>query len=201
MTTLPTEAQREKKPTREQAQRYLLELWEQNPSIQLAKLYKWFEPVTPAKPKTAEQWISKALAGRKDVRYYMQNMYSDGSTLVATDGHRLHLCRNLDYPAGYYDKSLNAIEDDTRYPDFARVIPKDAEPMRLGDITLEPITTMVKDKPLDLYKIGETHVNAKYWNDAVSGMSQDAIVHVTEPYNSIKLVDGDRLAIVMPVRM
>ena len=199
--TLPTQAQHEKKPTREQAQKILLKLWEQNPSIDLAKLYKWFEPTVPAKPKTAEQWIMKATA-KKDVRYYLQNLYSTGNTLVATDGHRLHLCRNLDYSTGYYDKSLNAIDDEARYPDFERVIPKDAsEPLRLGDITPEPMVHIIKDKPINRVKIHGTCVDAKYWNDATSGMTPEAMVHLGEPFDAVKIVDDDRIAVIMPVRM
>ena len=202
MSTLPTVAQAESKPTREQAQRYLLELWEQNPSIQLAKLYKWFEPTVPAKPKTPEQWLLKALAGRTDYRKYLQNRYSDGNTLVATDGHRLHLCRNLDHPTGYYDKAMNAIEDSARYPDFERVIPKDAsEPVRLGDITPEPMVKVIKDKPHNRVIIQGTCVDVKYWNDAISGLSDDAMVHIREPYDAIKLVDGDRVAVISPIRV
>ena len=218
--TLPTEAQYQRKPTREQAQKMLLELWEQNPSTELAKLYKWFEPTIPAKPKTAEQWVLKAVP-KKDSRYYLLNRYrySDGCTLVATDGHRIHLVRNMDYSTGYYDKSMNAVDCDARYPDFERVIPKDAsEPMRLGDITLEPIITETKKgkflktsfkgkpvvattKPLDLYKIGEVHVQAKYWNDAVSGLNQGALVHMHSPVEGIKIIDGDRIAVIQPIRL
>lgn len=85
----------------------------------LAELYAYFTPPVPKVPKTREQWVSLAI-GKKDVREHLNYLYSDGNTLVATDGRRLH-STPTDLPAGYYDTALNRVDITTRYPDIDRL--------------------------------------------------------------------------------
>ena len=73
----------------------------------LASLYAYFMPSLPAKPKTSEQWVAMAMAN-KDVRYYLNYIYSDGNRIMATDGHRLHIV-NKSVAQGFYDKQMNNI--------------------------------------------------------------------------------------------
>ncbi|MCK5020277.1 MAG: hypothetical protein KAS32_24775, partial [Candidatus Peribacteraceae bacterium] len=67
----------------------------------LATIYAYFLPPVSAKSKTPDLWVAKAMA--KDVRYYLNFVYSDGERLMATDGHRLHVLITDKYEPGYYD--------------------------------------------------------------------------------------------------
>ncbi len=94
---------------------------------QQAELYAFFLPGLPAKPKTPDQWVAKA-AGKYDVRDYLNYVYSDGSRLMASDGHVLHIlndCNN--FSAGYYDSKLDPVPQfNMKYPDIDRLIPSRA---------------------------------------------------------------------------
>lgn len=90
----------------------------------LATLYSFFLPAPPARCKTPEQWVAKVVAGRDDARYYLRYVYSNGSRLMATDGHRLHYWVTDTYPKGFYDVALNPVTVDANFPDIDRVIPK-----------------------------------------------------------------------------
>ena len=100
----------------------------------LAVLYKQYLPAIPAKPKTAFQWIYKAVA-KMDVRHYLNTAYAENSRVIGCDGKRLHVAPST-LATGYYDKAGTEIKEDARYPDVNRVIPKKAViPVDLDDIT------------------------------------------------------------------
>lgn len=69
-------------------------------SNQLQALLLYFAPPVPARPKTPEQWVAKAV-GVKDARTWVNYLQSDGRYLYGTDGHRVHRCAT-DLPAGAY---------------------------------------------------------------------------------------------------
>jgi len=102
----------------------------------LAVLYKQYLPAIPAKPKTAFQWIYKAVA-KADVRHYLNTAYAEShnARVIGCDGKRLHVAPST-LATGYYDKACTEIKEDARYPDVNRVIPKKANiPVDLDDIT------------------------------------------------------------------
>jgi len=89
---------------------------------QIESLLKYFLPASPAVPKTPEQWCAKAVAGKNDVRYYLRYLYSDGSRLVGTDGHRMHLT-STDWAEGFYCPKTGArVDIDAKYPDIGHVL-------------------------------------------------------------------------------
>jgi hypothetical protein len=81
-----------------------------------------------SKKMTDFGWVALAVADNKDVRPYLQYVYSDGENLVATDGHRIHVLETTDYEQGFYDpKSGEKLsEEDAKYvgqyPDWKRLM-------------------------------------------------------------------------------
>lgn len=69
-------------------------------SNQLQALLLYFAPPVPARPKTAEQWVARAV-GTRDIRPWVNYLQSDGQYLYGTDGHRMHRCPT-DLPVGAY---------------------------------------------------------------------------------------------------
>jgi len=65
--------------------------------------------------------LASLFMGKNDIRNYLNEIYSDGTHLIASDGHALikihHQCA-----AGYYD--AHGVKTDTyaKYPDFNRVL-------------------------------------------------------------------------------
>lgn len=196
-----------KKPTKTQALALLNELHtgDITPALRelhLAALYQWFIPPTPAKPKTAEQWVSKALA-TKDVRYYLTYLCSDKGSLVATDGHRLHVVHNMDYPDGAYNKAMDHIEPDTagKFPDWRRVISDHERTHAFKDLTFTEVekggrflTEIRHDDSLLVT------VNTKHLKDALSFMDSPVIGFGTTN-DSIVLTNNNCRAVIMPVRV
>lgn len=175
---------------------------------QLSQLYKHFLPSTPAKPKTTFDWVTKAI-GVKDVRYYLNQTYCDGKNIVATDGRRAHIALNTENMApGYYDKAGNAVECDGRFPDYQRIIP--SESGRKGIILSEIYKTngvfvsetgAVKIHYYELSFNGSDAVRVQkdYFDAIVSGMN-DSLVYLGKPNESILFKQGDRTAVLMPMK-
>ena len=88
------------------------------------RLLLFFGPKAPAKAKTAAEWVAKAV-GKKDKRDYLNYLYSDGSRLIATDGHRVHLSAFTDgeFPAGYYcPRTLEPVDKTEEYAPIDRIL-------------------------------------------------------------------------------
>lgn len=176
----------------------------------LAQLYQYFIPATPAKPKTAEQWIAKAVP-KKDIRYFLQYLYSDGSNLVGTDGHRMHYVENMDYDAGSYNIVMDKIDPmhAGKYPNWERVVPNTSKSTPYGFNTLTLKTIELKGiknaKNKWNYEIYNYRgdllltVNKSYLDDALSFMDNPT-VYYTSKIDSILISDGRVKAVVMPVR-
>lgn len=193
-------AQSFKKPTKREALEIVLGLYENNPNNELAKLYKFFEPSVPKNPKTVEGWILKACADKKDIDY-LQYVYSDGETLVATNGYRLHLCRNVKWLEGYYDKAFLPINLSYTYPKFENIISPEREArqvFKVSDIDRTSFLVLLKKKELYHYKIGDLKIDKKYFDDAISFISGDSEVFVFD--SKIQIHDGNQLAIISSMR-
>lgn len=178
----------------------------------IAQLYSFFLPPIPAKCKTPEQWVARAMAKKDETRNYLQWIYSDGSRLVATDGHRLHVWVTDTYPAGYYDAALNPVGNMGKYPDIDRIIPppfarsEDEIRVKLSDLE-------VVDVPSDYnlgglaYKIpgwgDKRGLDAAYVRDALNRGGDLTILGNNGEGKSV-LIDGpfnDCQAVVMPMRL
>jgi len=105
--------------------------------LDFAELYAYFMPATPATPKKPIDWVAKAVP-RDDVRMHLNWIYSDGTCLYGTDGHRLHahpLPRKHSYKKGFYDRAGNfafkEYPSGQKFPDTDRVTPEENTPMRV----------------------------------------------------------------------
>lgn len=91
------------------------------------RLYLYFAP-KGGKVRTPFEWVA-SFAAIKDVRYYLQYVYSDGKRIVATNGHILAWHETSEYPEGYYNATTgDRVEGvEAKYPDIDRVIPAISE--------------------------------------------------------------------------
>ena len=165
----------------------------------MAQLYQYFTLKIPAKPKTVEQWVAKAMP-KDDIRYYLNYIYSDGNRIMATDGTRLHLAE-IEYPAGYYDQNMNFIHpvDWAQYPDIDRLINND-----------RPHNIKFSDLMLFLYAVNGDQVGSFIFNNDIkinaNYLKQSAqyfdnpIVKFSNKDTSVMIKTDGRLAIIMPMR-
>lgn len=100
--------------------------------------------------------------GKKDVRNYLNFIYSDGEALTASDGSALIVIKHKAEP-GYYDKQGQKIGLEARYPRFEKVFNgcTKAEPVELATGTPEQLS---RDKVIKFnFNGGEpTYYDAKY---------------------------------------
>lgn len=182
----------------------------------LAALYSYFMPKGTAagKLKKAKRddgaWLALA-AGKKDVRRYLNWIYSNGEDSVAMDSHRLHVVRGTAKPKGYYsvDAPDVLVHDDeyARYPDIERVIPT-SEDKLTGTLDDATITTVKKFGgrvlcSLELDELETGLIDRDYWRQMASGFSGGAWVTVDcsgEQLNRVKVEEGNRLAVIMGAR-
>ena len=80
-------------------------------------LYKHLLPKAASSVKDNWKWVARAV-GKKDPREQFNYMYSDGSNIYATDGHRIHWMPTT-LEAGYYcpDSKARVISIIDRFPD------------------------------------------------------------------------------------
>jgi len=93
---------------------------------QLSSLLVYFAPAAPKKPKTLFDWVKKATA-KKDVRNYLNYVYSDGERIYASNGHIVLMVNTGQYDSGYYcpKTSIKDSTVDYQYPDISRcVVPR-----------------------------------------------------------------------------
>jgi len=180
----------------------------------LAKLYQFFTPPLPAKPKDAWQWIAKAM-GKNDIRYYLNYVYVTADTICATDGHRLHIMKNHSaFPVGYYDsnKVLAFPENYAKYPDITRVtpdiesgsslyycLPYDAESLKvqlLGTSSQEVAVFMLRDGT-------ELGIDKGYFLQAIGLKGETMDLYVRDSTSSIILVsrESGNKAVIMPIKL
>lgn len=125
MTTIQTLAANAGKLSKSKVQQLLADLYAKSDDEllqnKLAGAYAHFMPALPKKAKTSFEWVCKARSKRA-ARYYINNAYSDGEYLVATDGHRLHYIPT-ELEEGYYDQNGDKIEVDATFPIWRRISP------------------------------------------------------------------------------
>jgi hypothetical protein len=174
----------------------------------LVSMYNHFQPSTPAKPKTPQQWLAKAMADKNDVRYYLQYIYADGSNLVATDGHRLHIHTANKLADGFYDKNMQKINQDAKFPDYKRVLPNSS---RMGHESRKLTKSFLlsgeirvhggKEEAINV--IADVWVNKKYLVDALSfwDSSETVEINYAGTMDPISISANDCLAVIMPIRV
>jgi hypothetical protein len=134
-------------------------------------LLNYFAPPRSAQPKTPLQWVAKACAGKKEVRYYLQYVHVESGVAYASDGHRLHWC-DTELSDGYYDcATLLSCDVDGRYPDVKRVIPGELSG-RDFDAGGEAVSVTRDKKGRQLRHVktqGAPHIDESYWLQALAG--------------------------------
>ena len=200
MTTLIKLAIDNKAPSKAGAQDIIRDLAEQHPDSvrELARLYAYFMPPKPKKPKTPFQWVAMA-AGVKDIRYYLNCVYVTAEHLTATDGHRLHRAPNTDNLApGYYHPTTGDLvhpPEYSAYPDTAKVIPA---PGKSVPFELTDAAPGESRDGRPCYTVSGAAMNARYLQDAMTFMPA-AQIQITASDKAVRLDDGDLLAVIMPL--
>ncbi len=135
----------------------------------LARLYSFFIPNLPAFPKTPLEWLRKSIAGPSEVRYYLGYIYKDGSTVVSTDGHRMHMVESDNIPEmdtdGFYNELGVKVDVDGKYPEWQRVTPKSDKSLtvNLKDCECKPVVSIGEAVNI----CGDAWVSRKYLKDAI----------------------------------
>ena len=198
LKAIATHATKIKKPNKLQAFDILTELVGDHelPIDEIAKLYSFFMPPIPGKPKTTEQWVGKAMA-IKDVRFYLRWYYSDGERLTCTDGHRLHSMPTT-LPKGFYDKALNPVEDQGKYPEVARVI--NLTGRKEYTVLMSSLEVRPYRSPCGfVYEMPHGGVvDKRYWEEAAKG--QEVVTYLEANDNMLINFEDGSLAVVMGVR-
>lgn len=208
--SIATNAQNIKKPSKKDCFYIIKDLINKGMDIDenilehnLSGLYAFFLPPTPAKPKTDQQWVSKAVP-KKDIRHYLNYLYSDGSRLIGTDGHRLHVMHGTDLGKGFYNTELVKLDVDATYPDIDRIIPIKGVTtiMHLSDFDQLETYTPECDNPTISVKLNDSHFNKSYILAAISRFDDSPIEALQLDSNSaIRLQQKDLQAVIMPMRV
>jgi hypothetical protein len=92
---------------------------------QISELLRYFAPKAPKTPKTLFDWVSQAVA-KKDVRPYLNYVYSDGERIIGCSGHALLVAPTGQYGKGYYCPKTKQLMEKPRfeYPNIDRVLPR-----------------------------------------------------------------------------
>lgn len=171
-----------------------------------AELYSYFIPKPPAKAKTVEDWVWKAVA-KKDIRWYLEQAYAhENGDLVATDGHRLHIFHNSGYEPGYYNAQMLPISIDARFPNYQAVVPSKGTPFKLSQLTLNTKKAKIGKKDHWYYEVEvdlpfkTQHFDKKYFDDAVNFFEDPTIFFGTHDKASIRIEHGNCTAVLMPMK-
>lgn len=112
---------------------------------EIDSLINYFAPSVPSSPKTAFQWVARAVA-INDIRQYLQFVHVSDGVMYATDGHRLHWA-DTDLTNGYYDaKTGLPAKCDGKFPDVRRVMPKLERMQEIEALVQPPATEYIKRK-------------------------------------------------------
>lgn len=136
---------------------------------QLDRLINYFAPLRPAMPKTADEWVAKACATAKEVRYYLRYVHVMDGVAYGTDGNRLHWSPT-ELADGFYDPAtLLPCDIDTKFPDCSRVIPAGLSGKDFG-VGGEP-RKVIRKKGKDFRYVTLKHatVQESYWLQALAG--------------------------------
>ena len=197
-----------KKSKKEDCQAIIKMLVEKYPdnTIEFAKLYNYFMPPAPAKPKTAFHWVAKA-ASRDKTKENLLYVYVDKQNIVATDGHRLHVAKNTDNlsPGYYCPRTMDYVyaPDYMQFPDYCRVVPS-VDSLHHTVTDIEVIQNNDKNATV-CYKLRRSSgdndgptVNKKYYDDCLSYGVDDVMFE--NNITPVLVTNGDCYAVLMPMR-
>ena len=186
---------------------------------EVAALYAHFMPKTVRASAGVFDfaWVARAMA-KKDVRYHLNYIYSDGARTIATDGQRLHILTGQSLQQGYYTAAGDRVGDDAKYEDIDRVIPQYSQ-CQTWTLTAEELAACIvdtgckgKDWAFAYVPPSGHEVYKKYFDEAINGMDSvtyHSLPHTPDPKrdytrpnpNPILIRHGNVQAVVMPTRL
>ena len=154
-------------------------------------------------------WIAAQFMAKEDVRYYLNNIYSDGENLIASDGHRHVRIKHKAEP-GFYTAAGNLEfgPDHAKFPAFDRVYNQqwlDDQPIELALFADEKMMGTEKPFPVVAYTVREKeNVLTQVWfNRAyIETVQKLGISHATIAANftALKFEHDNFDGVVMPIR-
>ena len=202
------------KPNKRKAQDILNAIHEgssQDVEKDLAKLYRYFMPPAPKKPKTEWDWVAQACA-KYDARVYLQYVHVTETTIEATNGHVHRMIPNdRGVESGFWCPcSGDKVELNTPYPDTGKIVPEEA-PMRCERVSGFD-WEVIESGSYKAYRIDAvdgTKIGAQvaYVDSALQGMNEGAVIQRAASPNgpaqdaAIRISDGRKVATIMPLRI
>jgi len=74
------------------------------------------------KPSDSPFKMATLFRAKKDIRYYLNKIYSNGTHLIASDGHTVIRINHAVDTGYYYDNGMLDDSIDAKFPDFSRVV-------------------------------------------------------------------------------
>ena len=167
------------------------------------RLFLYFAPEKSAKgAKDAFSWVALA-SGVKEIRQCLNYAYSDGLTLWATDGHRMHWCPTL-LEKGYYCPKTRARIPDMdgfKYPDCVRLLSAYAEESdsAYGSIESASSGSIIVEGRIRKQRVTGGLFNTAYLVDIKAGGS-DAITKASDGLEPMRGITSFGGWLVMPTR-
>ncbi len=154
-------------------------------------------------------WIAAQFMAKNDIRYYLNNIYSDGENLIASDGHRLVKINHKVEP-GFYTPSgqLEFGPDHARFPNFNRVYNQawlEDQPVTLAEFSDEKMIDTDKPFPAIAYTLTSAkNEKVRVWFnrgyiEAVQKLGITSAV-IAANFSALKFEGPNFTGIVMPIR-
>ena len=187
-----------KKIKKEKAQEIIKDIYWNYPELAepMAMLYSYFMPPMPKRAKSLFEWVAKATK-LDDIGPIYRFVYCDGSFIVGTDGHRLHYAPTDGRETGYYHPITgDKVQEDSRFPDWQRVIPPADEGKKL-DCLLSDLHA-VEHYKMPCLVIEGSKFKRQYVLEALNG--EDTLKgYIVRDALCLEL-PGDRRAVIMGMR-
>jgi len=165
----------------------------------IESVMKYFMPSIPKKAKTSEQWCCKAVA-KKDVRYYITQVYSDGHRLAGTDGHRIHYVPTTLEEGFYCPKSMIKTDMDAKFPDIDRII--DCKRPELTELDVTKAPTKLTSENIEVIQIADKVWLQKQWLlEALNGETLVTLRHGLEWHTNVAGETSRGQFIIMPINI
>jgi len=200
------EAAKGKKTKKGEAERIMLELSAKLDAEHIeamGHLLRYFDVQPSAKAKADKQaWIEQAVS-TDPTRAVLGAAYSDGETMVATDGRRLHAMPTKK-GAGFYHRGVKIDKDLGTYPNWQQCVPavngQQTFAVDEGDIAPTHVTTKTK-AVTKLFSVRGAYFNMEYIKEAMAGTGA-ATFYIEDDRSPVLIVGEDgRKAVIMPMRV
>lgn len=154
-------------------------------------------------------WIAAQFMGKDDTRCYLNNIYSNGENLIASDGHRLVRIKQEAEP-GFYTASgnLEFEPEHAKYPAFDLVYNQqwlDDQPVELAVFTGEKMLNPEKPFPVGAYTVRDAKNEPRqvWFNRAyIETVQKLGVTHavIAANFSALKFEHDNFDGIVMPTR-